>query len=243
MKVDILAFAAHPDDVELSCSGTLLKMIAEGKTVGLADLTRGELGTRGNAEIRMKEAEAARVFMGALFREQLDMADGFFTYTQENLMKVICSIRAHQPEIVLANSLQDRHPDHGRAAKLVADACFYAGLAKVETTDKDGNLQAHHRPKNCFHYIQDRNLKPDFLVDISDYMNKKIALVKKFESQFYNPDTEEYKQELETPISSKDFMSFLRAKAASFGREAGFSYGEGFNVNRTPGVNSLFDLK
>jgi bacillithiol biosynthesis deacetylase BshB1 len=242
MKVDILAFAAHPDDVELSCSGTLLKHIAEGKTVGLVDLTRGELGTRGNATTRMKEGEAAREFMGALFREQLDMADGMFAYTDENLMKVIRSIRAHQPEIVLANSLEDRHPDHGRAAKLVADACFYAGLAKIETFGKDGTAQVHHRPKNCFHYIQDRNLEPDFLVDITDYMDKKIELVKKFESQFYNPDSEEYKDELETPISSKDFMSFLRAKAASYGRAAGFSYGEGFNVSRTPGVNSLFDL-
>ncbi|MEZ4949300.1 MAG: bacillithiol biosynthesis deacetylase BshB1 [Saprospiraceae bacterium] len=242
MKVDILAFGAHPDDVELSCSGTLLKHIAEGKTVGLVDLTKGELGTRGSAALRKEEAEKARQLMGALFREQLDMPDGFFIYSQENILKVVKAIRAHQPEIVLANSLDDRHPDHGKGAKIVADACFYAGLAKIETFDEDGNPQKHHRPKNCFHYIQDRNLEPDFVVDITEFMDKKIELVKAFGSQFYNPDDPTYKKELETPISGKDFMFFLKAKAASYGRVANFTYAEGFNTSRTPGVKNLFDL-
>jgi bacillithiol biosynthesis deacetylase BshB1 len=242
MKVDILAFGAHPDDVELSCSGTLLKHIAEGKTVGLVDLTKGELGTRGNSALRKEEAEKSRLIMGALFRDQLDMPDGFFIYNQDNILKVVKAIRAHQPEIVIANSLDDRHPDHGKAAKIVADACFYAGLAKIETFDDAGNPQKHHRPKNCFHYIQDRNLEPDFVVDITEFMDKKIELVKAFGSQFYNPDDPNYKEELETPISGKDFMFFLKAKAASYGRVANFTYAEGFNTSRTPGVKNLFDL-
>ncbi|AEE52104.1 bacillithiol biosynthesis deacetylase BshB1 [Haliscomenobacter hydrossis] len=242
MKLDILAIGVHPDDVELSSSGTVLRHIAQGKAVGLLDLTRGELGTRGTAEIRAREAAESAALMGALVRVNLDMADGLFQYNPENIHKIIQVIRTYQPEIVLANALDDRHPDHGRAAKLCADACFYAGLAKIETFDSAGKPQERWRPKAVYHYIQDRNLQPDFVVDISDYFEKKMELILTFRSQFYLPSAEEYSQELSTPISGEDFMAFMRAKARSYGRDAGFTYAEAFNVARTPGVLNLFDL-
>ncbi|MCB0642423.1 MAG: bacillithiol biosynthesis deacetylase BshB1 [Phaeodactylibacter sp.] len=242
MKVDILAIGVHPDDIELSCSGTLLRHIDQGKTVGLLDLTRGELGTRGTAEIRDAEAAAAAELMGAAFRENVGMADGFFQYSKDNLLKIIAVIRACRPEIVLANAVRDRHPDHGRASKLIADACYYSGLAKIETIAKDGTTQRHWRPKAVYHYIQDYYLEPDLVVDISEYMDRKIELVLAFRSQFFNPEAKEYATELETPISSKSFMDFLRAKSAVAGRPAGFEYGEGFQVARTIGVSNLFDL-
>lgn len=242
MKIDILAIGVHPDDVELSCSGTLLRHIANGKTVGLADLTRGELGTRGTADIRDIEALAAAEMMGALFRENLGMEDGFFRNTPENTLKIISLIRTYRPEIVLANAISDRHPDHGRAAQLTAEACFYAGLARIVTTGKDGAPQEHWRPKAVYHYIQDHNLKPDFVVDITPYMDQKLDLVLAFRSQFYVPDAQEYEQELPTPISGREFLEFLRAKARTYGRPAGFEFGEGFTVARSIGVKDLFDL-
>lgn len=242
MKVDILAIGVHPDDVELSCSGTLLRHIAAGKTVGLLDLTRGELGTRGTAEIRDQEAQEAARLMGAAFRDNARMADGFFQYSEENIRKIIPFIRKYQPEIVLANALDDRHPDHGRAAKLTADACFYAGLAKIPSQDEAGNAQERWRPKAIYHYIQDRNIQPDFVVDITDFIDKKFELIKAFRSQFHIPEAKEYNKELSTPISGKDFMDFLKAKGASYGRSAGFTYAEAFNFSRVPGVNNLFDL-
>ncbi len=242
MKVDILAIGVHPDDVELSCSGTLLRHIAEGKTVGLLDLTRGELGTRGSAEIRDVEAARAAEMMGAAFRKNLRMADGFFAYTQENLLKIIGVIREHQPEIVLANALDDRHPDHGRAAKLTADACYYSGLVKIPTRNEQGELHDRWRPKALYHYIQDRNLEPDFVVDIAPFIERKMELIMAFRSQFYLPNDQEFSKELSSPISGKDFMDFLRAKAQTYGRAAGFEYAEGFNISRTPGVRDLFDL-
>lgn len=242
MKVNILAIGAHPDDVELSCSGTLLRHLEHGKTVGLLDLTRGELGTRGNADIRDEEAAHAAKLMGAAFRKNLKMPDGFFTYNPENLIKIIEVIRWCQPDIILANALSDRHPDHGKAAKLIADACFYSGLVKIVTHDENGAVQEHWRPKAVYHYIQDHNLNPDFVVDISAYMDKKIELVLAFRSQFYLPEAKEFEKELSSPISGKDFIDFLRAKARSYGRAAGFEYAEGFNVARTPGVTDLFDL-
>jgi bacillithiol biosynthesis deacetylase BshB1 len=242
-KVDILAIGVHPDDVELSCSGTLLRHIDLGKTVGLLDLTRGELGTRGSAEIRDQEAQNAARIMGASFRLNLAMADGFFQYTKENLLKIIQVIRSCEPKIVLANAIRDRHPDHGRASKLTSDACYYAGLQKITTYDTKGQPQDRWRPDAVYHYIQDRNLKPDFVVDISDYIDKKQELIFAFRSQFYLPDAEEYAEELDSPISGKDFMDFLRAKAATFGRDAGFTFAEGFTVERTPGVTDLFTLK
>jgi len=240
-KVDILAIGVHPDDIELACSGTLLSHIAQGKTVGLLDLTMGELGTRGSGPLRLIEAANAAKMMGATFRENLQMSDGFFTYSQTNLLKIIRVIRACQPEIILANSLSDRHPDHGRAAKLVADACFYAGLVKVETKEEGGKIQERWRPKALYHFIQDRNLVPDFVVDISEYIDRKEELILAFRSQFFNPDDES--EDLQTPISGEDFLKFLKAKARTYGRAAGFEYAEGFNVDRMIGVRDLFDLK
>lgn len=238
MKLDILAIGVHPDDIELSCSGTLLHHIALGRKVGLLDLTRGELGSRGTAETRDEEAAESSRLMGALVRENLRMADGFFSHTEENMRKIARVIRRYQPEIILANALSDRHPDHGRAAKLTNDACFISGLLKVETQEEDGTPQAPWRPKAFYHYIQDHNLIPDFVVDISPYIEKKEELILTFKTQFYTPDQEGPK----TPISGKDFLDFLRAKARVYGRHAGFEYAEGFNVSRIVGVKDLFDL-
>lgn len=242
-KVDILAIGVHPDDIELACSGTLLRHLAAGKTVGLLDLTRGELGSRGSAAIRTQEAERAAEMMGVSFRWNADMADGFFAITPENTRKIIGYIRACQPSIVLANALHDRHPDHGRAAKLVADACFYSGLLRIETTDAHGQSQEKWRPDNVFHYIQDRNLAPDFVVDITPYIDRKMEIIMAYSSQFHNPAATEYEEEANTPISGSQFKNFLRAKAASYGRESGYDFAEGFNVTRVPGVEDLFDLK
>lgn len=242
MKIDILAIAAHPDDVELSCSGTLLKHIDQGKTVGLVDLTKGELGTRGDAGTRKEEASNAAKLMGAEFRENLQMPDGFFEYSEKNIRKLIRVIRKYQPDIVLANAPEDRHPDHGRAAKLVSDACYYAGLVKVETEKDEGSLQNRWRPKAVYHFIQDYNLKADFVVDITGFWEKKLELVRAFRSQFYVPEATEYEGELDSPISGKEFIDFLKSKARTYGRPAGFDYAEGFVTNRTIGVRDLFDL-
>jgi len=243
MKVDILAIGVHPDDVELSCSGALLRHIDQGRSVGLLDLTRGELGTRGTPEIRDEEAARAAELMGASFRKNLHMADGFFEYSRQNIVKIIRVIRSAQPGIVLANALSDRHPDHGKSAKLIADACFYSGLLKIQTQDEAGQKQERWRPRAVYHYIQDHNLPPDFVVDITGYLNQKLDLVRAFRSQFYVPEAGEYSQEPSSPISGRDFMEFLRAKARTYGRPAGFEYGEGFNVGRPPGVRDLFDLE
>lgn len=237
MKLDILAIGVHPDDVELGCSGTLLKHIENGKKVGLLDLTRGELGTRGSAALRVKEAEAARKKMGAVVRENLKMKDGFFQHTQENMLKIAKVIRKYQPEIVLANAIVDRHPDHGRAAKLTSDACFIAGLVKVKTYDKK-KLQERWRPKAIYHYIQDYTLEPDFVIDVTDYIDKKIDLVMCFESQFFNPKS----KELESPISSKSFLDSVRAKSSIYGRVVGVDFAEGFQLPRPIGVHDLFDI-
>lgn len=241
MKLDILAIGVHPDDVELSCSGTLLKHMAMGKQVGILDLTRGELGSRGTAETRDEEAKEAARVLGISYRKNAGMADGFFTHSPDNVKKIIQVIRDCRPEIVLANAKSDRHPDHGRAAKLVADACFYSGLLKIETTDDQGRDQKQWRPKAVYHYIQDHNLEPDFVVDISPFMEQKMQSILAYKTQFYNP--EEGKAEgPQTPISSKAFYDFLKAKFAAYGRIANFDYAEGFQVNRAPGVRDLFDL-
>lgn len=239
--IDILAFGVHPDDVELGCSGTLLKHIALGYRVGLVDLTRGELGTRGSADIRTQEALNAAQKLQAIFRINLDMADGFFQDNKENQLKIIEVLRRFKPKMVLLNAIHDRHPDHGRAAKMVADACFYSGLAKIQTYLNEINQEAW-RPQFVYHYIQDYNLKPDLVVDISAFMEEKLALVKTFKSQFYLPSEIAYREEKETPISGADFLEFLSAKARSYGREAGFNYAEGFTTVRTPGIKDLFDL-
>lgn len=238
MKLDILAFAAHPDDIEISCAGTLLHMKSLGKRIGIIDLTMGERGTRGNANLRMEEASHAGTILQLSIRENLHLPDCFFSYSEESLQKIIHIIRKYQPEIVLANSLQDRHPDHGRAAKLVADACFYSGLPKIITEYQNQNQEAW-RPANLFHYIQDFNLIPDFLIDISTYIEQKMEIISCFKSQFYSPDS----KEPETPISKADFLDFIRSKAKTYGREAGFSYAEGFNFSRKPGITDLFHLK
>ncbi len=239
MKVDILAVGVHPDDVELSCSGTILKHQAAGKKVGLLDLTLGELGTRGNAQIRTEEAMEAAKFLGVEFREQLDLGDGFFEHNENSLREIIKIIRYCQPEIVLCNAISDRHPDHGRAGKLTADACFFSGLAKIKTEFK-GESQTHWRPKNIYHYIQDHHLHPDFVIDITPFMDKKMESMLKYKSQFFNPDYD--KKELETPISGKGFLDFMRAKGSVFGRTIKVEYGEGFNISRPLGINNLFDL-
>lgn len=237
MKVDILAIGVHPDDVELSCSGTLAKHIAMGKTAGILDLTRGELGTRGNAGLRSKEAMEAAKILGVSFRTQLNFKDGFFENNEAHLKQIIEQIRLHQPEIVLCNAVRDRHPDHGRSAKLAADACFYSGLIKIET-QANGKPQQVWRPKAVYHYIQDHFIHPDFVVDVSDFLDLKHKSIMAFSSQFYSPDS----KEPETPISSKDFLESLNAKMAVLGRSIGVRFAEGFTVNRYPGVNSLFDL-
>ena len=197
MKLDILAIGVHPDDVELSCSGTLLRHIKNGKSIGLLDLTHGELGTRGSAELRTQEAMIAAEMMGAKVREQLDLSDGFFTQNEADLRKIIRIIRRYQPEIVLCNSVEDRHPDHGRAARMTADACFLSGLRRIETVENDGTLQAAWRPKMVYHYIQDRALKPDFVVDISEFVDRKFELIMAYKSQFFDP----LSNEPSTPIN------------------------------------------
>lgn len=238
MKLDILAIGVHPDDVELSCSGTLLSQIQKGYKIGLLDLTLGELGTRGSAELRTQEAmESARI-MGALVREQLDLKDGLFTHNEVELLKIIRVIRKYCPTIIFANALEDRHPDHGRAAKLTADACFLSGLIKIQTTDDAGVPQAAWRPKQVYHYIQDKSLKPDFAVDISPFVDKKFETIMAYKSQFFDP----LSNEPVTPISSKSFLDSVRGKDAVYGRYIGVEYAEGFNVNRTIGVDDIFDL-
>ncbi len=238
MKLDILAIGVHPDDVELSASGTILKHIALGKTVGILDLTRGELGTRGNAELRAQEATHASKILGLSIREQLSMADGFFENNEAHQKEIIRIIRKYQPEIVLCNAITDRHPDHGRAAKLTADACFYSGLVKVETKE-DGKIQAAWRPKAVYHYIQDYFIEPDFVIDITPFMGKKIESIMAYSSQFFDPNS----KEPETPISTKNFLEYVKSKGSLFGRAINVDYAEGYTVSRYIGIENLFDLK
>lgn len=237
-KIDILAIGIHPDDVELSASGTLLRHAAQGKTFGLLDLSQGEMGTRGTAAIRAEEAFASAKIMGAAFRETLDIPDALFEQKPENWLKIVRVIRASCPEIVLCNAPDDRHPDHGRAAKMVLDACFYSGLEKIETFDNEGVRQQKWRPRAVYHYIQDKQLDPDFVVDITPYFSKKMETILAFRSQFFDPGGEAPN----TPISGKDFLDFLEAKMRVFGRPIGVEFAEGFICARIPGVRNLFDL-
>ena len=234
MKTDILAFGVHPDDVELGCSGTLVAAIAQGKKVAVIDLTRGELGTRGNAETRHTEAANAAKTMGVHARENLEMADGFFEVTETNLKKVITVIRKYQPEIVLCNAPEDRHPDHGRSSKLVSDASFLAGLRKIETTDNN-EVQKEWRPSYVFHYIQDRYLKPDFLFDISDQYEQKIKAVLCYTTQFNTTDN----SEPQTYISNPDFLDVIKARALMFGKRIGVKYAEGYLTTKMIGIKSF----
>ncbi len=225
MKLDILAFGAHPDDVELSCSGVLLKNISLGKKAGIIDLTRGELGTRGTVAIRLKEATEASRILGVTIRENLKMADGFFQNDKKNQLAVIKKIRQYRPDVVLANALEDRHPDHGRAAKLVADACFLAGLTKIPTV-LNGKKQAAWRPKAVYHYIQYRKLTPDFVVDITPHIEKRMMAIKAFKSQFFDPNS----REPVTLISSPEFLEYIMQRENEYGKLIQVKYAEGFNV-------------
>lgn len=234
MKLDILAFGVHPDDVELGCSGTLLAALAEGKKVGIIDLTRGELGTRGTIETRKEEAAKAAAILGVPVRENLGMADGFFQNDETNQRKVITAIRKYRPEIILANAFEDRHPDHGRSAKLVADAAFLSGLRKIETIE-NGELQDIWKPSYVFHYIQDRFIQPSFVVDISAYMDQKMESVLAYSTQFFNPDL----NEPQTYISSSQFLETVKARALMMGKRIGVAYAEGFYTEKTVGVKSF----
>ena len=237
MKLDILAFGAHPDDVELGCAATIAKEISLGKKVGIVDLTRGELGTRGSAEIRDKEAAKAAKILGVSVRENLGFADGFFINDKKHQLEIIKMIRKYQPEIVLCNAVDDRHIDHPKGSNLVSDACFLSGLLKVET-EVGGKQQEKWRPKNVYHYIQWKNLKPDFVVDVSDFMNKKIGAVMAYSSQFYNPKS----KEAETPITSKNFTDSIEYRARDLGRIIGVDYAEGYTTERYVAVESLGKL-
>lgn len=234
MKLDILAFGVHPDDVELGCSGTLIASIAIGKKAGVIDLTRGELGTRGTAETRNEEAANAAKVMGIHARENLEMADGFFQNNEANTRKVITAIRKYQPEILLCNAPDDRHPDHGRSSKLVSDAAFLAGLLKIETS-LNGISQEAWRPKYVFHYIQDRYLKPDFIFDISGHHDKKIEAILCYTTQFNTTDT----SEPQTYISNPDFLAIIKARAIMLGKRIGVNYGEGYLSSKMLGVTSF----
>ncbi len=237
MKVDILGISVHPDDIELSASGTVLKHVDQGYTVGIIDLTQGELGTRGTAEIRLQEAANSAKILGLTFRENLGLKDGFFEINESTIFPIVRSIRQYQPSIVIANALKDRHPDHGRAAELVRRAIFIAGLLKVETK-QNGVIQPKWRPKTVFHYIQDNLLHPDLVVDITPFAEKKMQSIRAFKSQFYDPNS----KEPESPISSKEFLEYVQASDKIFGRYIGVKYAEGFNVRRPIGVNDLLRL-
>lgn len=238
IKLDILAFGAHPDDVELGCSGTIAKEISLGKKVGIIDLTRGELGTRGSAEIRDKEAAKAAEILEVAVRENLGFRDGFFVNDEKHQLEIIKMIRKYQPEIVLCNAIHDRHIDHGKGSKLVSDACFLSGLRKIET-ELNGENQQAWRPKVVYHYIQWENIEPDFVVDVSTFMEKKINAVMAYDSQFYNPDS----KEPISPITSKNFLDSITYRAQDLGRIVGVDYAEGFTSERYLAVNSLADLR
>ena len=227
MKVDILAIGAHPDDVELGCGGTLAKLISEGKKVAIVDLTQGELGTRGTNVTRAQEAASAWEILGISARENLKMKDGFILNSEEYQIQIVKMIRKYQPEIVLANAVDDRHPDHAKAAKLVSDACFLSGLVKIET-ELDGENQKQWRPKQVFHYIQWKHITPDFVIDISNFMEKKIEACLAYKTQFYDPNSNEPM----TPIATKDFLESLTYRAQDLGRLSGVEFAEGFTTEK-----------
>lgn len=234
MKLDILAFAAHPDDIELSCSGTIMKQVHLGNKVGIVDFTKGELGTRGTAEIRMEEAKAASEIMGILVRENLGFRDGFFEIDEKHLLGVIQLIRKFQPDVILANAASDRHPDHKRAGDLVSRANFLSGLRKIDTVG-----QNPWRAKVVYRYVQDNYVNPDFIVDISGYEHRKLETIKAFKSQFYDVTS----TEPATPISKADFLDFIMARSKEFGRAIQTEYGEGFTVERHIGIENLMKMK
>ena len=233
MKVDVLVFGAHPDDVELGCSGTIIKLVEHGKKVAIIDLTRGELGTRGTAESRKKECENATKILGVAVRENMNFEDGFFKDDEKHKLALIKKIREYCPEIVIANATTDRHPDHGRASQIVVDSCFLSGLEKVDTKQKVW------WPKAIYHYIQFNHLQPDFVINISRQMEKKIEAVKAYKTQFYNSDS----KETETIISKKGFLESVKYRAQDLGRQANCEYAEGFISRQMLKVDSFFDIK
>ena len=237
IKLDILVMAAHPDDAELSCSGTILSYIAQGKKVGIVDFTRGEMGTRGTPEIRLQESNDATKILGLHARENLGLADGFFQNDQASQLILMEVIRRYRPEIILANALEDRHPDHVKGAKLAIDACFLSGLRMIPTTDSHSKSeQAAWRPKHVYHYIQDRYLEPDFVIDITEHWETKEQSIRAFKSQFFDPNS----KEPNSYISSPDFLSFIQARAQEMGHKIGVKYGEGFQSQKTIQVTNLF---
>ena len=237
MKLDILAIGVHPDDVELSATGTLLKAISQGKKVGILDLTQGEQGTRGSAELRLIEAQNSAKIQGLHIRENLGMADGFFMNDEFHQRKIIQILRKYQPDVILSNAPTDRHPDHGRASKLVSDACFYSGLRKVET-QLDGAVQQEWRPRAIYNYIQDRYLDPDFVVDFTPFIDQKLEAIMAFSSQFYDPNSDEP----ESPISSENFIHHIKGRWSNFGRLINVDYAEGFLAERPFGVSDITEL-
>lgn len=237
MKLDILFFGAHPDDVELGCGATIAKEVSLGKKVGIVDLTRGELGTRGTAEIRDEEAKNAGEVLGVSVRENLAFRDGFFTNDEKHQLEVIKMIRKYRPEIIICNAVDDRHIDHGKGSKLVSDACFLSGLIKIETR-LDGENQDAWRPKLVYHYIQWKDLKPDFVVDVTGFMDKKVESLMAYKSQFFDPNSDEPT----TPIATKNFQDSILYRAQDLGRLINSEYAEGFTVERYLAVNSLGDL-
>lgn len=239
MKLDILAFGAHPDDVELGSGATIAKEVANGKKVGIIDLTRGELGTRGSAELRDLEAAKAAEILGVAVRENLEFADGFFINDKEHQLAVIKMLRKYRPEIVLCNAINDRHIDHAKGSNLVSDACFLSGLVKIDTKfDGDDSWQAPWRPKHVYHYIQWKNITPDFVVDVTGYIDRKTEAILAYSSQFFDPKS----KEPETPISSKNFTESINYRSKDLGRLIGVEHAEGFTVERFVGVNSFSDL-
>lgn len=237
MKLDILAIGAHPDDVELGCGATVAKEIFLGKKVGILDLTRGELGTRGSAKIREKEAENAATILGVSVRENLNFSDGFFSNDKEHQIKIIEIIRKYKPTIVLCNAIDDRHIDHSKGSKLVSDACFLSGLLKIETKYKDIKQDAW-RPKQVYHYIQWKNIEPSFVIDVTGFIETKMKAVKAYSSQFYNPNS----KEPNSPISNKNFLDSVKYRAQDLGRIIGTDYAEGYTTERYVAVKSLDNL-
>ncbi|TDX82657.1 bacillithiol biosynthesis deacetylase BshB1 [Epilithonimonas xixisoli] len=235
MKCDILAIGAHPDDVELGCGGTIAKLISEGKKIGIIDLTQGELGTRGTIETRAQEASDAAKILGISARENLKLKDGFLNNSEEYQLKIAEMIRKYRPEIVFANAIDDRHPDHAKAAKLISDACFISGLRKVETYNDKGDLQEVWRPKHIFHYIQWKNVEPDFVVDISGFLDKKIESCLAYKTQFYDPSS----TEPVTPITTKDFLESLTYRAQDLGRLSGVEFAEGFTTEKLIAIKNF----
>ncbi|MFP4089594.1 MAG: bacillithiol biosynthesis deacetylase BshB1 [Cyclobacteriaceae bacterium] len=239
MKLDILVLAAHPDDAELGCGGTIAAHVAMGKKIGIIDFTQGELGTRGTPELRAAESAESTKVLGVSARENLGFTDGFFQNDREHQLEIIRYIRKYQPEIVIANSITDRHPDHARGAELSRDACFLSGLRMIKTRDEHGNEQEQWRPKQVWHMIQSMYIKPDIVVDITDHWDTKMEAIRCFRSQFDASKKDEPVTFLTTPI----FMKFVEARAQEIGHSIGVAYGEGFTNDKQQGVNSLFDLR